>query len=88
MPRSYFPNLPADMRAPNFSGWPLFTRADAPDALIYDFCKALDARTGAVPWAGAGPLPLAEMCRDTPAGPLRIPLHSAAERYWHEAGYL
>jgi TRAP-type uncharacterized transport system substrate-binding protein len=88
MPRSYFPNLPADMRAPDFSGWPLFTREDAPDDLIYGFCKALDARKASVLWTQPGPLPVAEMCRDTPAGPLRIPLHRAAERYWREAGYL
>jgi TRAP-type uncharacterized transport system substrate-binding protein len=88
MQRSYFPNLPADMRAPDFSGWPLFTREDAPDQLIYDFCKALDARQAAVPWGRPGPLPLAQMCKDTPAGPIRIPLHRAAERYWREAGYL
>ena len=35
-----------------------------------------------------GPLPLADMCRDTPSTPLRIPLHRAAERYWRDSGYL
>jgi TRAP-type uncharacterized transport system substrate-binding protein len=28
------------------------------------------------------------MCRDTPAGPLNIPLHPAAERFWRKLGYL
>jgi TRAP-type uncharacterized transport system substrate-binding protein len=28
------------------------------------------------------------MCRDTQSGPLNIPLHSAAERFWRERGYL
>jgi TRAP-type uncharacterized transport system substrate-binding protein len=28
------------------------------------------------------------MCRDTPEGPLDVPLHPGAERYWREAGYL
>jgi TRAP-type uncharacterized transport system substrate-binding protein len=88
MPRSYFPNLPADMRAPDFSGWPLFTREDAPDDLIYALCKAIDTRKSAVLWNQPAPLPVAEMCRDTAAGPLRIPLHHAAERYWGDAGYL
>jgi TRAP-type uncharacterized transport system substrate-binding protein len=88
MPRSYFPNLPSDMLAPDFSGWPLFTREDAPDDLIYHFCKALDTRKGAVLWNQPTSLPVAEMCRDTPAGPRRIPLHPAAERYWRDAGYL
>lgn len=88
MPRWYFPNLPADMVAPDFSGWPLFTRADAPDDLISGLCRAIDQRKTSVLWTGDAPLPLAEMCRDTPAGPLRVPLHRAAEQYWRAAGYL
>jgi TRAP-type uncharacterized transport system substrate-binding protein len=28
------------------------------------------------------------MCRDTIEGPLTIPLHPAAERFWRERGYL
>jgi TRAP-type uncharacterized transport system substrate-binding protein len=83
-----FPNLPGDVPALCFSGWPLYTREDASDDLIYGFCRALDARKANVAWQQEGPLPLADMCRDTVAGPLRIPLHRAAERYWREAGYL
>ena len=36
----------------------------------------------------AAPLPLEQMCRDTPDGPLVIPLHRAAEQFWREQGYL
>jgi TRAP-type uncharacterized transport system substrate-binding protein len=88
MPRARFPVLPADLPSPDFSGWPLYTHAAASDDLIYGFCRAIDARKGAVPWVEPAPLPVADMCRDTPAGPLRVPLHPAAERYWREAGYL
>jgi len=28
------------------------------------------------------------MCRDTADGPLVIPLHPAAEKFWRERGYL
>jgi len=88
LPHSLFPMLEADIPTLDFSGWPVYTRADAPEDMIYQFCKALDARKSSIPWEETGPLPTAEMCKDTAAGPLRIPLHPAAERYWREAGYL
>ncbi len=28
------------------------------------------------------------MCKDTVEGPMGIPLHPAAERFWREQGYL
>ncbi len=49
---------------------------------------ALEARKDRIPWQGEGPLPLERMCRDTPETPLDIPLHPAAERFWHDRGYL
>lgn len=88
MSRKQFPMLPADVPALDFSGWPLFTRADVPEDFIYNFCRALDARKARVAWQQPGPLPLDTMCRDTPEGPLDVPLHPGAERYWREVGYL
>ncbi|HLY66530.1 MAG TPA: hypothetical protein VKU60_13430 [Chloroflexota bacterium] len=48
--------------------------------------------TGGPWWAAAVvavvTLPLDSMCRETPAGPLNIPLHPAAERFWSDRGYL
>jgi len=38
-----YPALPADVPALDFSGWPVFTRADAPDELITALCRALDS---------------------------------------------
>ena len=86
--RELFPNLKADVPALDFSGWPVYTHANAPDDLIYNFCKALEVRKSEVIWQEPRDLPLETMCRDTQAGPLKIPLHPAAERYWREAGYL
>jgi TRAP-type uncharacterized transport system substrate-binding protein len=88
VPKQQFPMLRGDVPTLDFSGWPLYTHADVAQDFIYDFCRALDARKERIPWQQPGPLPLEVMCRDTPAGPLEIPLHAGAERYWREVGYL
>ena len=86
--RERFPSLAADVPTLDFSGWPIYCHADVADELIYGFCRALDARKSAIPTQDRGDLPVSQMCRDTPEGPLDVPLHPAAERYWREAGYL
>ncbi len=83
-----WPKLPADVLALDFSGWPIYTHANVPDEVISSFCAALEARKEHIPWQGEGPLPLERMCKDTPEGPLDIPLHPAAERFWAKCGYL
>jgi TRAP-type uncharacterized transport system substrate-binding protein len=86
--RDWIPQLPGDVLTLDYSGWPIYTRADVPDDFVREFCAALDASKDRIPWQGEGPLPLARMCQDTPEGPLDIPLHPAAERFWRERGYL
>jgi TRAP-type uncharacterized transport system substrate-binding protein len=86
--RKDYPRLPADVVSLDFSGWPVFCSADAPDGLIGRFCAALEARKHAIPWQGEGPLPLERMCKDGPDTPLDVPLHPAAERCWRELGYI
>ena len=82
------PSLPADVVTVDFSGWPIFTHADTPEDWVYAFCRALEERKDRIPWQGEGPLPLERMCRDTPEGPIDVPLHPGAERFWRELGYL
>lgn len=86
--RERFPMLPADVTTLDFSGWPIYTHADVDEELIYRFCHGMDSRRARIPWDGPGELPVATMCRDTPATPMDVPLHPGAERYWREAGYL
>jgi TRAP-type uncharacterized transport system substrate-binding protein len=83
-----FPKLPDDVLTLDFSGWPIFVLADLPDARVTQICAALEARKDVIPWQGEGPLPLADMCRNTPAAPVSVPFHPAAERFWRERGYL
>jgi NMT1-like family len=80
--------LKEDVPTLDFSGFPVYTHENVPDTIVTSICSALEARKEKIPWQEEGPLPLDRMCRDTPEGPLNIPLHPAAEHFWCERGYL
>lgn len=86
--KSDYKALPADILTIDFSGWPIFVHAQAPDDLVTRICAALEARKHLIPWQGEGPLPLERMCREAPDTPQVVPFHPAAERFWRERGYL
>ena len=86
--KAAYPKLPEDVPTLDFSGWTVFTRDDVPDDVITAVCAALDTRRDRLMVETGEPLPLEQMVSDTPAGPLDIPLHPAAERYWRQLGYL
>lgn len=85
--KAEYPLLHEDVWSVDFSGWPIFCRADLSEEIVTAFCGALEARKDRIPWYGEGPLNLDQMCRDTRDGPLMVPLHPAAERFWQERGY-
>ena len=72
----------------DFSGWPLIAHADLPDELAYHFVSVLDRIHGGIPYDSAQVPPISSLCRDSEEGPLDIPLHPGAERYYREHGYL
>ena len=88
MPVSRYPKLGKDLPTLDFSGFAVYTHANVPDAVITSICAALEARKERIGWQEPGPLPLERMCRDTLDGPLVIPLHPAAEKFWRGRGYL
>jgi TRAP-type uncharacterized transport system substrate-binding protein len=89
MEKSRFPKLHADVTTLDFSGFIVCTHANTPDDIVRAFCTALEARKDRIPsHSGEDYLPLEAMCKNTPAGPLTIPLHPAAEQFWREKGYL
>jgi uncharacterized protein len=88
IPKSRYPNLPEDVPTLDFSGFAVYTHANVADEVVTSICAALEARKERIGWQEPGPLPLDRMCRDTPDGPLMIPLHPAAEKFWRERGYL
>lgn len=85
--RDEFPNLPHDILTLDFSGWPIFVHADAPDDLVTQICQGLEARKDMIPWQEGGSLPLERMCADDPYAPVDVPLHPAAKRFWKGRGY-
>lgn len=80
--------LDKDLPTLDFSGWPVYTHAEVPDATVRSICSAIERAHGRIPWQGEGALPLDRMCSDTPEAPVTVPLHPAAEQYWRERGYL
>jgi len=86
--KASYPALPRDTLSLDFSGWPIYTHANVSDEVVTSICAGLEARKDSIPWQGEGPLPLERMCKDSPEGPLDIPLHPAAERFWKAQGYL
>jgi len=88
IPKVRYPKLAEDVPTLDFSGFAVYTHVTVPDAVITSICAALESRKDRIGWQEPGPLPLERMCRDTPDGPLVIPLHPAAEKFWRERGYL
>ncbi len=86
--RAEYPGLEADVPTIDFSGWPVFCLESASEEMIYNFSAGLEARKDRIPWYGKGPMPLDKLCKDSKDGPLYLPLHKGAERFWRERGYL
>ena len=87
IPKEKFKGLTADVPALEFGGWALYCRADLPEDLAYQIVKAIDQRRDSIPVDG-DKLDMSRICRDTEEGPLCIPLHPGAERFYKDAGYL
>lgn len=88
IPAGRFPHLTEDHDGIDYSGWPLYTRADLPDEVAYRVCDAIAARADEIPWEPGAFTGLDQLGRDTEATPIDVPLHPGAERWYRERGYL
>ncbi|HLI29061.1 MAG TPA: TAXI family TRAP transporter solute-binding subunit [Chloroflexota bacterium] len=88
IPAGRFPHLTEDHDCLDYSGWPLYTRADLPDEVAYRVCDAIAARADEIPWEQGAFTGLDQLGRDTEATPIDVPLHPGAERWYRERGYL
>ncbi len=82
-----FPHLMEDYPCIDYSGWPLYTRADLPDEIAYKVCAAFNARKDAIPWDPDSYTGIDQLGRDTEATPLDVPLHPGAERWYKGQGH-
>jgi hypothetical protein len=86
--RDEYPQLEGDVPTINFSGWPVFCLESLPDETARAFCEALEVRHERIPGWEQDHIDIEEGVQNTPAAPLTIPFHPAAEAYWRERGYL
>lgn len=87
IPRRRFPGLKEDVRTVDFSGWPVITHKWLSKDMAYSLCESIYHRRRDIP-VDAHRLNIREVCRDTDAGPLGIPLHPGAKKFYEEKGFL
>lgn len=85
-----FPDVEREIDAVDFSGWLFFCGPDLPGRIAYRMARAIDLCHDQIPvdhLDGRG-MTMEEFCCGGEGGPLTIPLHPGARRYYKEKGYL
>lgn len=85
VPTTQFKHLKQGFIGIDYSGWPLYCRADFSEKLVYEACAAIVARQDEIPWEANGytgdPAQVWERTFSTPSD---VPLHPGAERFLRE----
>lgn len=91
MPAGTYSGQPSDYACVDYSGWPLYARADLPEETAYKMVEAIHAREREIVWedfnargpyAGIGPLGI-----ETEATPRDVPLHPGSVRWFRSHGF-
>ncbi|NIO07838.1 MAG: hypothetical protein GTO40_07455 [Deltaproteobacteria bacterium] len=87
---AYFPELSEEVPTFDFSGWLLFCRPDLSSQIAYAMAKAIDVEHSRIPvdHFDKRPMTMEEFCRGGEGGPLTLPLHPGAKKYYREKGYI
>lgn len=88
IPKKAFKGLDEEVKTVDFSGWPLITHRWMSSEMAYSFVAAMAARRKTIPVDDVKPLNMRKICRDTEDGPIDIPFHRGALRFYKEQGYL
>ena len=88
MSKSRFHGMADDITTIDFSGWPMIVRADMPDDTAYAICEAIEKRKEVIPTDNYKPLEIAQLFANDEEAPYDVPLHTGAERFYREKGYL
>ncbi|HEV8344728.1 MAG TPA: TAXI family TRAP transporter solute-binding subunit [Candidatus Binatia bacterium] len=87
---NYYPELDQPIETLDFSGWLLFCHADLPNFLAYEVAAKIEGSYNSIPvdHFDGRPMTMHEFCNGGEAGPLAIPLHPGAKKYFKEKSYL
>lgn len=87
---TYYPELEHSIETLDFSGWLLFCHRELPSSIAYQVAAKVDSNSSRIPadHFDGRPMTVQEFCQGGEAGPLCIPLHPGAKRYFKEKGYL
>ena len=85
-----YPDLDREIVTLDFSGWVFFCHRELPNQIAYSTAKAIDLCHEEIPvdHLDRRPMTMEEFCRGGEGGPLTIPLHPGAKKYYKEKGYL
>lgn len=87
VPVSKLPMLEREIPGVDFGGWPLYCSSKLPNEVAYAVAAAIERRRDQIV-VDADELNLNQICRDTDEGPLLVPLHPGARKFYKEKGYL
>ena len=76
-------SAPEDHWCIDYSGWPLYARADLPDNLAYKAARAAVARAPEIVWEPEY-RGVQELFTEGDSSPMDVPLHPGAARFWRE----
>lgn len=87
VPTSQFKNLTKDYKGINYSGWPLYARADLSEQLVYDVCASLVERQHEMFWEESGYTgDIYQIFGDSYSTPCDIPIHDGTKRFLADRG--
>lgn len=87
---THYPELSHEVPALDFSGWLFFCHRDLPASVTYQLAEAIDLCHREIPvdHFDRRPMTMQEFCQGSDGGPLTLPLHPGAKKYYQQKGYL